>query len=192
MGGIGLDLNISPISGQNAKPPMELHKAVWDFVFNYLSDTITDEETSEILEEYTSDEAADHYCDEEWEATDKDLSYYFMDAAGNCYMEMELSNHWLSRALWLNQDSIRELAGIYGYSVDFTDIEALANDKSVLFFQYNDQFCSMYLEPDEEDGLTLTSYGDDRFFYNEMSASEKAYIDNIINNKRCSCGLCQS
>ncbi|MDH5682660.1 MAG: hypothetical protein OEZ36_13805 [Spirochaetota bacterium] len=191
MGGIALSIMINSIPDRKQQSPEGLHKAIWDYAFNALTETIQNEELSEILEEYTAMEAEDHYCEGEWEASDTELSYHFMDCAGNCYMEMDLSLHWFSRILWLNQDKLRILAGEYGYTINFEEVKATAEDKSILFLPYQNQFCSLYVEPDEEYGLFLQSYGEDNFHYKQMSDSDKAYIDRIINEKSCFCGLCE-
>ena len=102
-----------------------------------------------------------------------------MDGAGNCYTEMELSLHWLSRALRLNRDAVNLIAKEHGYALDFSDIKAAANHPETLFLEHHEHFCS--LSSDSEDGkITLHSYGNEIFYYDEMPQSDKARIGKIL------------
>ncbi|MDH5682778.1 MAG: hypothetical protein OEZ36_14395 [Spirochaetota bacterium] len=197
MGGIGFELPVSPLPeeelspGRSVSPPHRLLERVRDFIYMELRvATNTNKIFKKFYNKHIRDFMEDADAEGQWEATEKELSFYFMDCAGLCVFEMEIATHWLSQVIWYCDDNIRNAFGVRGYKVDFSGLESMVKNPDMLFFVYQDKPCGIYLIRNDEDDKDIYTAGEERFHYYEMSDEDKAFIDNILKEKLCLCPLC--
>lgn len=110
MGSIGICIPIT----QSTTEGEALLKALWDQLYAHMKKLVRSKAGRSVLCDYASMEAWDGLNEGSWFASSGTLHLFFGDAAGLCYLEMYLSLHWTTLALYDSWEECQRIAQRFG------------------------------------------------------------------------------